>query len=265
MKKALLMLAVLMGVLSLGLSQAYAVPTIDGVSAAGEWDNAGYTYYLQVFDPNEADITPDTMDIARVVLLQELTSAAGGTQTTATTTDDGVYLLIEVFGTPTSLEDPDLNPGTNVPVISMSGDFGGDGLNDPFNLFIRQTNSTPFNGVNDPAADTVRWCFGSNTSCFDPSSYNNFDGQVGAFGGISARDRDPSAYEFFFPTGAFGTPVAPFPSSFIGNIAFDNGSAPADDIVVGQLSVIPEPSTLMLLGSSLLGLMGFGKFKFWQS
>lgn len=258
MKKTLFMLSLVVVMLGLGMSQAYAVvPVIDGFLGAGEWDNVGYTYYLNVTDPNEVDVVPDSMDIARVTLLQELDAVSGGTETVAGAGNDGVYLLVEVFGTPTTLEDPDLNPASGVPLLSMAGDFFGNGLGDPFNLFVKHSNLAPVDGLDTPVTDSVRWCLGSAVTCFPDAAYISFDLVPGAL-----RDRVPDVYEYFFPTGEFGTPTIPFPSSFIGTITFDNGSAAADDIVVGTL--IPEPSTMFLTATGLLGMLGFVKFKFWN-
>ena len=78
MKKTLLMLSLVLGVLSFGVSKAYAVPPpdINGLLGAGaditEWNNnAAYSYYLKLDDVNEIGIT-DTYDIKTAVLLQDL-------------------------------------------------------------------------------------------------------------------------------------------------------------------------------------------------
>ena len=264
MKKTLVMLMLGLAVMTFGAAQSYAVPVIDGVLTPGEWDNIGYTYYLSVNDPNEVPIVPDTMDIARVILLQEQSFIAGGTETTPITTDDGVYLMIQVYSTPTSLEDPDADPA-QVPVISMSGDFFGDGLSDGFNLFLRQLNTNPFSDPSD--ADSVSYCLGTNVFCnfaINPGNYSNYDLVPGALRDRVQSGGDPAGinvYEYFLPTGHFGTPVLPFPASFVGTIRFDNGSEPEDDVVMGSVA-IPEPGTMLLFGSGLLGLLGFGvRFK----
>ena len=262
MKKTLTVLGFIVGALFFGASQSYAVPVIDGLLGAGEWDNIGYTYYLNVFDPNESDVTPDTMDIFRVTLLQELDPAFGGTGTTASLADDGVYLMIQAYVTPTTLEDPD-GLVSQKPVLALEGDFFGDGTADPFNIFIRQRNTTPFNGINDPAADSLTWCFGDVFTCDpDGGGYLPFDGLVGGLGGVSSHAR-ADVYEYFLPTGAFGTPVAPFPTSFKGTVLFDNGNAglnTSDDIVMGSVA-IPEPATMFLFGGGLFGLLGLRRFR----
>src|SRR5438309_2129360 len=103
--KATRVAALVVGFLALGLSKAFAVPTIDGFVSPGEWANNGtYPYYLSVNDPNEADNQFDNMDISHVVLLQE----RGGDANPA---NDGVYLLIEVYQPPVSLKDPPDGPG----------------------------------------------------------------------------------------------------------------------------------------------------------
>lgn len=262
MKKTLTAAVMIIGALVLGTPQSYAVPVIDGLLGVGEWDDIGYTYYLNVFDPNEVDVTPDTMDIFRVTLIQELDSSFGGTETTGSLTDDGVYLLIENWTTPTTLEDPD-GLISQTPVLALEGDFLGDGVADGFNIFIRHRNTTPLNGVDDPAADSLTWCFGTAIAC-DPNGlgYVPFDGIVGALGGVSSHTR-ADVYEYFLPTGAFFTPVAPFPSSFKGTILFDNGNAglnTSDDIVMGSV-LIPEPATMILFGSGLLGMLGVKRFR----
>jgi hypothetical protein len=252
--KKLSMLMLFVGILALGVANAYAVPTIDGTLAANEWDNTGsYPYYLQVGDPNEADNQFNNMDIKNIVLLQELTAFSGD----ANTANDGVYLLIETYVNPPSLEQVPLGGGvigSFQPVIRFQGDFNGDGFSDPFNIFIRNYN-TDFAGAAAPANDVVDFCLGSSATCTGlGASYTAIP---------TSQFERGSVIEYFFPTGSVGTPAnVPFPSSFFGAITYDNGAQgtnTADDLVVGQLSV-PEPGTFFLLGAGLLSMLGFGKF-----
>lgn len=268
MKKTLLMLSLIVGiVISLGIPQAFAVsvpPVTDGILGAGEWANLAhgggpYPYYLEVGDPDEADNQIQNMDISHVVLLQEL-SLFGGT---AGFGDDGVYLLIEVYGPPPSL---DFATGVGVvptaaPVIKLQGDFLGDGLLDPFNIFVRHFNTVPDFGILADV-DKVEVCVGSILTCESIGAvYTDLTLAGGTFG-------RGGVVEYYFPAGTFGTPPSPpgtpFPFSFIGAITYDNGASgpnTSDDVVVGTL--IPEPGTMMMLGGALLGLIGFGKFRLW--
>jgi hypothetical protein len=253
--KKLSVFALLIGILALGVSNAYAVPTIDGTLTAGEWDNTGfYPYYLQVSDPNEADNQFDNMDISNVVLLQELNAFSGD----ANAANDGVYLLIETYVTPPSLSLVPLGGGVigaQQPTIRFSGDFLGDGFSDGFNIFIRHYN-TDFAGAAAPGSDVVDFCVGSSASCTGI-------GAVYTAVPTSNFERG-TVLEYFFPTGSAGTPAnVPFPGSFSGFVTYDNGASginTADDLVVGQVTAVPEPGTFFLLGAGLLSMLGFGKF-----
>ena len=274
MKKALLMLSLVVAVLALGASQAYAtLPVIDGViSDAFEWDNintpagVAYPYHLVVTDPNEADNAFDNTDISRGVVLQELTSFSGD----ATFGNDGIYILLEVYAPPPTLDwDPSIAvPGsgigvTGVPTITMQGDLLGDGLFDPFNIFMRHTNTVPdITSGND--VDLVEVCVGSVISCNLPGAVYT---DLTLAGGSFARG---SVIEYYIPSGTFGTPPSPpgvpFPPSFIGHLNYDNGLGgpnTSDDIVIGQL-LVPEPSTVLLTITGLMSMFGFGKLKFWN-
>ncbi len=272
MKKTLFMLSLIMGLLSLGLShQAFAAPTIDGVLGAGEWanintpNNTAYPYYLSVNDPNEADNAFDNTDISNAVVLQELTSFSGDGPIPGFT-NDGVYILLQVYAPPPTL---DWQTGTgigitSIPNITMQGDLLGDGLSDPFNIFLRHYNTvadfTPGNDV-----DRAEVCVGTAASCLSLPLGSWTD--LTTIGGSFARG---NVLEYYIPSGALGTPPSPpgtpFPQSFRGTLTYDNGLGgpnTSDDIVVGQL-LVPEPSTMMLTVTGLLGMLGFGKFKFWN-
>ncbi len=272
MKKTLLMLSLVAAVMFLGVSQGFALaPTIDGTFNALEWDNVNapngtaHPYYLSVNDPNEADNAFDNTDISNAVVLQELTSFSGD----ANFANDGIYILLQVYAPPPTLDwdsvvftDPLNYAITGNPTISMQGDLLGDGLLDPFNIFIRHSNTDPGPGV---GADVVEVCTGSVINC----QLNTNVGwtTLASHGGTFARG---SVIEYYIPSGALGTPPSPpgtpFPFSFIGKLTYDNGIGgpnTSDDLVVGQL-LVPEPSTMMLTVTGLLGMFGFGKFKFWN-
>ena len=105
---------------------AWAVPIIDGVFSAGEWDS----FFLGGSDANESDIT-DNWDINAVRFVSE---NSGGS-------DDGLYFLMTTFDTPIF----DGGPGSfgNSAFFQFALDVNGDGLltnsvdriityNDPF-------------------------------------------------------------------------------------------------------------------------------------
>ena len=271
MKKMLLMLSFVAVMLGLGMSQAYAIPVTDGTNSAGEWLNAAttgpYPYFLEVTDPDELDNQIQNMDISHAVVLQELNIFNGDGDPDvnppitggAAGDNDGIYILLEVYGPPPSLAfatGAGVVPNS-VPIISMQGDLLGDGLLDPFNIFLRHTN---LNGLGLVANDTVDVCVGSIITCTGGGApYSSLTAAGGSFG-------RGSALEYFISSTAFGTPVAPFPFNFRGSLIYDNGASgpnTSDDVVVGQL-LVPEPSTMMLTVTGLLGMLGFGKFKFWN-
>ncbi len=275
MKKTLFMLSLVVVMLGLGMSQAYAVlPTVDGTFNATEWDNVNfpnataYPYYLDVLDPNEADNAFDNTDISRAVVLQELSSISGDLDTT----NDGIYILLQVYAPPPTLDYQSIGVGgiaiSGIPNITMQGDLTGDGLNDLFNVFIRH-----YNTVADQTAgndvDRVEVCVGSQFSCLSQplGSWTDFATATGGLGVYGRGIGVTGAFEYFIPSGTLGTPTnTPFPSSFVGQLTYDNGLGgpnTADDVVIGQL-LIPEPSTIMLTVTGLLGMLGFGKFKFWN-
>lgn len=238
------------GMLALGVSNAYAVPAIDGmITVAGEWADSGYAYYLQVSDPDETDNRFNNMDIENVVLLQDL---SGDPST------DGIYLLIETFDTPSLKRVPTGNGVFSAaqPMIQLSSDFEGDGFDDGFNIFFRHSN-TNFTGTAAPASDELVFCFGDAATCLA----NNATYAPALSGTEFQRG---SVIEYFFPSGSYGTPLAtPLPRKFFGAVTYDNGAQgtnTSDDLVVGQLPSVPEPGTFFLLGAGLLSMLGFGKF-----
>ncbi len=272
MKKTLLMLSLVAAVLFLGVSQGFALaPTIDGSFNALEWDNVNAPngtanpYYLTVNDPNEVDNAFDNTDISNAVVLQELTSFSGD----GNTANDGIYILLQVYAPPPTLDWQSVGIGgigiTGTPNITMQGDLLGDGLADGFNIFLRHYNTVPDQTPGNDV-DRVEVCVGSAFSCLAQPLGNWTD--LTTIGGTFARG---NVMEYFIPSGSLGTPPSPpgtpFPASFIGQLTYDNGLGgpnTSDDIVIGQASLVPEPSTMFLTVTGLLSMLGFGKFKFWN-
>lgn len=252
MKKLMQLMFLMIGIVVLSASSAHAaVPLIsgtlgDGGLGAGEFLNDSdpgigvtpYPYYLEVFDVNESngdpDLNiPDAYDIKRVVLLQELSSFSGD----GDAANDGIYLLIETYA-PHSLAD--LTLGGPLATIFLDGDFNGDGI---FDFSMVHT----ANAAGTGQAVTVT------ANIFGPT------GSLTAAGGAFSLAGNGSTFlEYFIPSSGFATPAIPFPTVFKGQITYDNGAVNPDDIVVGTL--IPEPSTMILLGLSLLGMAG-SRFK----
>jgi len=266
MKKTLFMLSLILGVLSLGVSQAYAVPPplIDGlISPVTEWDNnVAYSYYLKIDDPNEPLIT-DTYDIKTAVLLQDLSDLDPSKH--------GVYFMLTTWATPPSLVDVDQTAVRAS--LALFGDFNGDGTANsvfpfPPDVQIYITNINSGSPASDPVgADKVYVCFGPAGSCDAINGTLIWDAgapQGFAIGAGFQYARSTDAIEMFLKTGTFGTPAnVPFPQTFRGCASYDDGSTNPDDVACGS-NAIPEPNTMILMASGLFSLLGFAKFKFWQ-
>ena len=78
----------------LGSRSTYAVPVIDGIFTAGEWDG----FIAQGFDPNEA-LIPDSYDLSNMRVILENTGGAS----------DGLYVLLQTYAAP-SLVDTGIGP-----------------------------------------------------------------------------------------------------------------------------------------------------------
>jgi len=228
MKKTILMFLTVIGVMSLGVSQAHAViPTIDGTAGGGEWNLVDQ--FTIANDPNEAGI-PDAYDIQRLLVQQEDTGGA----------NDGLYFRIDTYA------DPTLTGGTNSlgaqVFVRTLIDFNGDNVPD---LFL------DFNDANDPGLQK----FGVYTSpLFSPGSFIGYgSGAVGQFAG--------GIYEFYLPETLFNGNLVSAGTGF--RVRLDNNGDEPDDSIPdsGFTHPVPEPGTMLLMGMGLLGLFGFRKFQ----
>lgn len=267
MKKTLMLVMLVLSVITFGAGQAFAVTVVPDVSNGAfnsltEWANQNFPYYMEVLDGNELAI-PDAYDIKRVVLLQEHEGfAALGYDSSGVAGDDGIYLMIETWAAATMQEyvnppapDPGNDPnyvdspaGGPTATLYLDGDFGNPGPFPPLNLLIP--------GIDFSMAHTANAAGGNQAVNV---TFNVF-GPTGSITTAGGAFTQGTIYEYFIPSGPFGTPAIPFPRNFLGTVTLDNGGAPQDDVVVGQLPYIPEPATMFLLASGLVGLFGFKKF-----
>ena len=227
MKKALMMLMFAAGIAAMGFSgKALAVPTIDGIlTSPTEWDPPLQTL---VFDPNEVGI-PDSRDMSR--LLVKLEDSGG--------LDDGLYFRVDTYDTPTLTGGP--GSGGTESFLRILVDFNGDGIGD---------RGLDFNNAFDPGTGKL-------------GVYNSlFSLKFGE--GTGAVFESPGGfYEFYYPESLYGLGNTADSSTRFSARLDDNGSNPDDFLPdTGFTHPLPEPGTLVLLGSGLISLLGIAKVKF---
>ena len=219
MKKLTLAVAVAF-LLSLA-GNAFAVPTIDGLVSPGtEWDTG---IVIDLGDPDEAGI-PGKFDISRMRMIVEDSGGA----------DDGLYILFDLYGTPTLATDGEA--GATEPFYLVELDLNQDGIRngDDRRLILKKILGT----------DTLKVFNAANTDITDGSV--DFDIDTHA--------------EIFLPDSQFASwGILPFDTL----AKLDNGMKVGEDFVPdsGFATTIPEPATMMLFGSGLLGALGFVRRK----
>jgi len=211
-----LVIAVALTGVILMAGDATAVPLIDGMISGSEWSSG---LIVNVADPNEAGI-PESYDVRRMAMFLE---NSGGTS-------DGLYILFELYGTPTLDPLPEL--GSDDPFYRVLLDLNRDGIEngDDRRIRLEKIGGVPTVQVKD------------STLAILPDT-----------GTDAVLD---SVVEIFVPKDMFAYfPISPFDTF----ARLDNGGEPADDRIpdFGQTSTIPEPASLMLFGTGLASLTAF--------
>lgn len=245
MKKLMMVMFFVMSGFVVLAGKAFAVPTIDGViSPSTEWDDVGYPRYFHTDSPNEAAI-PDKWDFSGATLFQ----VYNGLPTPGP--NDGVYLLLTTYAAPSL--DKGCGIGCTNPIVTIEVDFNNDGFAD---MMFREYKD----GLGVKHLDWTR-PVGSFLGGF--IDWNDATDGVGGEG-VAAQYGTNGVMEFFLPSTFGGAPHILFPISFTGYVHFEGGTNDPDDTITGTFAIVPEPSSMLMLGMSLLGLAGFSKLRFWN-
>lgn len=241
MKNKMFFLMLAVSMVAFGAQAQAVVPGIDGAIVGTEWNagNPDFSRYLRVTDGADAGILPGSkaFDIDAVTLAQVIDFPAQ--------TDNGIYLLVETIATPSM----DSLPGGAAPFFTLQADFNGDGFDD-----IIFTHSKDVFGGN-----VISWVRPSTSFLGGPAAGTCLDETNSIAAGCHVSVG--SVIEYFFETTTGGTPHQLFPLTFTGTIRSQDGTDSPDDSVTGKFPVVPEPSTMMLFGGALLGVLGASRFR----
>lgn len=176
---------------------------------------------INSFDPNEGGI-PDSYDIERVAMFMETGGGGSG---------NGLYVLIDLYGAPT-FTSLDITPPIDPVFYTTALDMNTDG---------------DFTDLSDRIFD------------FRASGFTVYDGSGSVVAGSPTAVLG-SVVEYYIPSGMFASfPIAKFQTFTL----LDNAGGPEDDRIPneGFHTTIPEPASMILFGSGLLGALGFARRK----
>ena len=172
---------------------------------------------LDVGDFDEGTI-PNDYDISRIAMFMETSGGGAG---------DGLYVLIDLYGDPTFA-----SLGLTDVIYTTGLDISGDG---------------DFNDAVDRKLE------------FKGSGFTVYNGLGAVVAGAPVADLEgagePDVVEYFIPSAMF----AGFPLGGFNTLTeLNNGGTPPDDQVPdsGLTTTIPEPTSMILFGSGLLGALG---------